>query len=184
MDIDKIVAESKASQNKIELNKLLQYVSEIQVDVVLEIGVHKGYSLQVWHDAFQPELLIGIDNDLHEFDHEHVTKELILLDSDSHQMETKEQVCLHLGKKQIDFMFLDGDHTYEGVKRDYELYSPLVRKGGIIALHDIALDGPTWRTAGVDVQRFWNELIGSSGKKYLFFWDEIGKGTGTGLYYI
>lgn len=59
--------------------------------------------------------------------------------------------------EQIDFLFIDGDHTYEGVKRDFEMYSPLVRAGGIIAFHDI-LDTPVHRAAGCDVARFWREL--------------------------
>ncbi len=29
------------------------------------------------------------------------------------------------------------NHTYEGVKLDFEMYSPLVRLGGMIVLHDI-----------------------------------------------
>ncbi|MBO9571122.1 MAG: class I SAM-dependent methyltransferase [Chitinophagaceae bacterium] len=36
----------------------------------------------------------------------------------------------------IDFIFIDGDHSYEGIKSDWDLYSKKVNKGGIIALHD------------------------------------------------
>ena len=36
----------------------------------------------------------------------------------------------------IDFMFIDGDHSYEGIKTDWTLWSPLVKTGGIVALHD------------------------------------------------
>ncbi len=36
----------------------------------------------------------------------------------------------------FDFVFLDGDHTYEGTRQDWEGWSPLVEPGGIIALHD------------------------------------------------
>lgn len=36
----------------------------------------------------------------------------------------------------IDFLFIDGDHSYEGVKKDFDLYLPLMNKGGIIAFHD------------------------------------------------
>lgn len=36
----------------------------------------------------------------------------------------------------IDFLFIDGDHTYEGVNMDWELWAPLVGTGGIVALHD------------------------------------------------
>jgi predicted O-methyltransferase YrrM len=38
----------------------------------------------------------------------------------------------------IDLLFIDGDHTFDGVKRDWEMYSPLVRSGGMIVFHDIA----------------------------------------------
>lgn len=37
---------------------------------------------------------------------------------------------------QIDFLFIDGDHSYEGVKSDFELYSKLLSPKGIIVLHD------------------------------------------------
>lgn len=42
----------------------------------------------------------------------------------------------------MDFLFIDGDHAYEGVKADFEMYSPLVRKGGLVALHDICVHPP------------------------------------------
>jgi hypothetical protein len=41
------------------------------------------------------------------------------------------------------------------VRRDYELYSPLVRPGGIVAFHDI-VDGA--ESAVGEVPRFWREL--------------------------
>ena len=36
----------------------------------------------------------------------------------------------------IDVLFIDGDHTYGGVKKDFEMYSPLVRRGGYIIFDD------------------------------------------------
>lgn len=36
----------------------------------------------------------------------------------------------------IDFLHIDADHSYEGVKQDFELYSTLMNPGGIITLHD------------------------------------------------
>lgn len=38
--------------------------------------------------------------------------------------------------KPIDLLFIDGDHSYEGVKADYENWAPYVKKGGFIAFHD------------------------------------------------
>ena len=38
----------------------------------------------------------------------------------------------------IDFVFIDGDHTYVGVKKDIIAWLPKVKPGGIIAGHDYA----------------------------------------------
>lgn len=39
--------------------------------------------------------------------------------------------------KPIDVLFIDGSHEYEDVKADFEAFYPHVKKGGIIAFHDI-----------------------------------------------
>lgn len=40
-------------------------------------------------------------------------------------------------KETLDFVYIDGNHDYEYVKKDIELSLPLVREGGIIGGHDI-----------------------------------------------
>ena len=36
----------------------------------------------------------------------------------------------------IDLLFIDGDHSYEGVKKDFELYSQILSPNGVIMIHD------------------------------------------------
>jgi predicted O-methyltransferase YrrM len=36
----------------------------------------------------------------------------------------------------IDLVFVDGDHSYDGVSADWHSWSPLIRPGGFVALHD------------------------------------------------
>ena len=36
----------------------------------------------------------------------------------------------------IDYLHIDADHSYEGVKKDFELYSKLIQPHGIISIHD------------------------------------------------
>ncbi len=38
--------------------------------------------------------------------------------------------------KDIDLLFIDADHSYESVKRDWDDWFPKVRNGGVVALHD------------------------------------------------
>ncbi len=40
------------------------------------------------------------------------------------------------GDKAIDFLWIDGDHTYEGIDADLRAWVGLVRPGGLIAAHD------------------------------------------------
>jgi predicted O-methyltransferase YrrM len=59
---------------------------------------------------------------------------------DSHSESAAAEVAAALDGASLDLLFLDGDHSPDGVARDYEMYSPLVRRGGLIAFHDI--EGP------------------------------------------
>src|ERR1019366_7724215 len=52
---------------------------------------------------------------------------LHLLRLDSHAESTLQKTKQLFAGSPIDLLFLDGDHTYEGVKRDWEMYSSLVR---------------------------------------------------------
>jgi predicted O-methyltransferase YrrM len=72
----------------------------------------------------------------------------------SHDPGTLDRVTGLLAGRPLDLLFIDGDHTYEGVNQDYRMYSPLVQAGGIIAFHDIVKTH--W--PGCQVDRFWNEL--------------------------
>jgi cephalosporin hydroxylase len=72
----------------------------------------------------------------------------------SHDTQTHDRVKTLLDGRKLDLLFIDGDHTYAGVRHDYETYRSLVRPGGLIAFHDIV---PTqWPECQVD--RFWGEV--------------------------
>jgi MMP 1-O-methyltransferase len=42
----------------------------------------------------------------------------------------------HKDFDKIDFLFIDGDHSIDGCKTDFDLYSPKIVSGGFIAFHD------------------------------------------------
>lgn len=42
----------------------------------------------------------------------------------------------------VDLVFIDGDHSPEGCREDWEVWHPLVRAGGLVAFHDARLDLP------------------------------------------
>lgn len=54
-----------------------------------------------------------------------------------------------IGDGSLDFVFLDADHSYEGVRADIEAWLPKVRKGGWIGGHDYGNDEPAYDFSGV-----------------------------------
>ncbi len=45
----------------------------------------------------------------------------------------------------IDFLFIDGDHSYDGVKADYERFAPWLREGALVFFHDTTWDEASWK---------------------------------------
>lgn len=139
---------SNLAQQGWEFRQLLQYVKGAKS--ILEIGSRHGetlirFALVADHKA----RIVSLDSNA-EGTHEYFAFNANALSNydfhaiiaDSHNPETVE-VVRNLGP--YDFCFIDGDHTYEGVKADYENYGPMAN---IIAFHDIDLDG---------VRDFWNQ---------------------------
>jgi predicted O-methyltransferase YrrM len=63
---------------------------------------------------------------------------------------------------EIDLLFIDGDHSYDGVKQDWELFSPYLSPFGMAIFHDtiwdLQPDSVVSRLSKMGVPRFVNEL--------------------------
>lgn len=57
----------------------------------------------------------------------------------------------------IDLLFIDGDHSYEGVKQDWELFSPFVKPFGLVLFRDTLWEINSGRT-DIGVPRLLEEL--------------------------
>jgi cephalosporin hydroxylase len=185
-----------AIQKKGELRSLLSLLLRRKPQVVVEIGTYRGGTLWLWcRVAAANARVISIDlpggafgggyddSDValfHSFTKRR--QKLVLIQKDSHDPATREQVVTVLRGRPVDFLFIDGDHTYDGVKQDFEMYAPLVASGGLIALHDIVPNTPD--TSG-DVPVFWNELKHRGGYEMRELIDVIGHpGFGIGVVFV
>jgi hypothetical protein len=72
----------------------------------------------------------------------------------------------NLGIK-FDFIFIDGDHSYEGVKNDYEKYKQFLADDGYMAFHDIVESKET-EEYDIFVSKLWKELLPQYKNKYEF----------------
>lgn len=84
-------------------------------------------------------------------------QKLHLLRGNSHSTEMLGRIRKILGGRLLDYLFIDADHTYSGVKNDFAMYSPLVRSGGIVAFHDIVAHR---QDTSSEVHLFWGEVKG------------------------
>jgi predicted O-methyltransferase YrrM len=59
----------------------------------------------------------------------------------------------------FDLIFVDGDHSWSGISRDWADWSERVAPGGVIAMHDTCLAGAHPSAASLDCFRFFEEVI-------------------------
>jgi predicted O-methyltransferase YrrM len=158
-----------AAQKVREFSALVALLRKRKLSVVVEIGTLHGGTLWAWCQLAEPNaLIVSIDLPGGEFgggynpdagallrSYAHAQQELVLIRDDSHAPRTFEELENLLAGRRVDFLFIDGDHTYEGVKRDFDMYSQLVATDGIVALHDI-VHHPGDPDCEVDV--FWQEV--------------------------
>jgi predicted O-methyltransferase YrrM len=153
-----------------ELREFLQLVREEQPRAVLEIGTALGGTLFLLTRAAAPDatiVSIDLSGDLR-FGGGRVAQrrplfeafaldeqQVFFLAGDSHDPEMRRRVEAKLRGRPVDVLMIDGDHTEDGVRHDFELYSGLVRPGGLIAFHDI-VDGRPDLVGGVP--RFWRSV--------------------------
>jgi predicted O-methyltransferase YrrM len=159
----------KPAQVKNEVLQLANRVHELKPKTILEVGTAKGGTLFLFSRlAADDAVILSVDlpggkygggysklkNSLyHAFTLP--KQKLHLIRANSHDRATFDDVKALLGERKVDFLFIDGDHTYDGVKKDFEMYSKLVEDGGLVALHDVAVHTPD-RNCTVDI--FWQEL--------------------------
>lgn len=152
------VGKHGALQKKAELAYLLALLTDFDLrpKVIVEIGCDAGGTLWAWRQL-EPRRLIGVSLPSAGF---HSNRELEthgaeLIVGDSHERSTFDELVKVLDGDEIDFLFIDADHTYEGAKQDLETYTPLVRAGGVIGLHDVCVH-PNHPT--VNVAQLWGEV--------------------------
>ena len=69
---------------------------------------------------------------------------------------TSKEYCQRYPRRKYGYIYIDGDHSYEGVKSDYEMFWPRLEKRGFMVFHDISARGGG--AFGFGVWKFWQEI--------------------------
>lgn len=139
----------KTMQIPSEIMSLAKAVAELRPRIILEIGTARGGTLLIWASLASERVIscdiqdMSIQRELYEaFSPPYSNCRITLLSGDSHDPDFVRQVEDGLNGQKVDMLFIDGDHTEEGIEEDYNNYCHLVRPGGIIAFHDIVENQP------------------------------------------
>jgi predicted O-methyltransferase YrrM len=131
---------------------------------LVEVGVFQGVTTRVLRQAMDPQgTLYGIDpfysNRLGVCFYQVIANREVKSVSNGVvkwiKMTSTEALSSGLfnSHSALDFVFIDGDHSWEGIEGDWIGFSPLIRRGGIIALHDSRNSG------GCGSELFTNKII-------------------------
>ncbi len=167
-------------QSEYELSNLYRIVKSINPTKIVEIGSLFGGTLWHWMRLCKPgstfvavDMMVAKEDNrykLQQYCHNRLwyewanAKQHNLQVIEGSSQDPKVIETIYEKYKPVDFLFIDGDHTYGGVKRDFQNYLDLVRPGGVMAFHDIAIpeeDSIVWG----GVSRLWAEIKDS--KKYV-----------------
>jgi predicted O-methyltransferase YrrM len=150
-----------------EIIEALREIKKLRPKYIVEVGTAGGGTLLLWSRVADPHAtIITIDLPGGQFgggsSYLRVplfrkillpTQTLHIIRRNSQIQETVDIARGFLKGNDADFLFIDADHTPTGVRTDCWLYSPLVRRGGIIAFHDIGITRAEYGVRGL-----WEEL--------------------------
>lgn len=182
-----------ANQEPGELSRLADRLLARPPKVVVEIGTARGGTLYLWSRIAVPgSLLVSIDKPgetgsvgkstlaIYKSFGRDRGMQVFPIAGDSHSKSTHRVLETALGGKRVDFLFIDGDHTYEGVKQDFWGYRKYMASRGLIALHDIAVNPAD---PEIQVARFWPELQSQMDRTESFVTNP-NRGPGIGLVFL
>ena len=159
----------RPTQIKSEIKALIEFLQEKNLKNVLEIGTFMGSTLFLFSQIVaEGSIIISVDlpGGTHGGGYPRwripiyksfplLRNKLFLIRKDSHELSTLNKVKKILKHNKLDFLFIDGDHSYNGIKKDFMLYSQLVKENGIIAFHDIVIHPPKLKC---HVNKVWSEI--------------------------
>lgn len=115
--------------------------------MVVEIGTWKNRQKQFYKEFLNAEhISIDITN----------RRGKPTITGDSHDLRTMAKLKERLNGRKLNILFIDGGHTYDDARLDWEMYSPLCTD--IIAFHDIQCHRHSKDRQNIQAWKFWDDL--------------------------
>lgn len=164
-------------QRKSEICGLLELMRKEKVRSACEIGTMMGgtlfmmtrmlpddarlFSIDLPSGPDSPGFIPATRKPFHE-GFARAAQKVTVIHGDSTSSDTINRFEEISGREPLDFLLIDGDHSFEGIDKDFRNYARFVRHGGLIVLHDtIADEEITERQHGYrfGVPKLWQQLV-------------------------
>lgn len=127
--------------------------------LAVEVGTHRGDYAEIFLNQWEGERLFCVDpwytdefyasqakflwgNGNREDDYQEAINRLMVFGHRKKLIRKKSHEATQLfDEETLDFVYLDGDHSFEAVSTDLKLWYPKLKSGGVIAGHDFICPG-------------------------------------------
>jgi O-methyltransferase len=181
-----------------EWRDTLKIIDSINPQIILEIGPLRAGTFYSFTQLVSKGIIIsieapGIEKGLSDAETDHLKSQIIENNHDNEIYfiknlpveEALKKVKDILKDKQSDVLFLNGEHSYNGIKQEFEVLAQMVSGTGLIIVNDIH----SLKNAPADeflnnsgVEQFWREISLLYRTKEIIF-DRRQKGHGVGIIY-
>jgi len=145
---------TQSMQIPLEIENLQLEVANHNPKIIMEIGTARGGTLARWFELPSSEIIFSIDyptgphgghgfeervyviSDALEQANLH-NKQFFAINGNSQDNYLIGRVRELLNGRKVDFLFIDGDHSYEGSKNDFNVYKEFLHENSIVAFHDV-----------------------------------------------
>lgn len=136
-----------------ELNDLSIFIKNDlhKIDNIVEIGSYQGESTTIFSQHFTDSKIFAVDTWSHNYEMDLNTNNHIDVENNFNSIilnypniikikMSSENFSNIIADNSIDFVYIDGDHSYEGVSTDIIKWKNKIKKGGYIGGHDYVED--------------------------------------------
>ena len=133
--IDSSRTDKNTVHSYIDLYESLMHAKKNSATMILEVGIHRGGSIKLWHDYFTNATVYGIDIQKEVWSElQNKDRIKLLLNQNAYDQTFFQD---QISDKRFDIVLDDGPHTLQSMLTFVKMYSSVLKEDGILIIEDV-----------------------------------------------